>query len=87
MWKGAEKPLYSCAILTTTPNDIVRPLHDRMPVVISRDLYSTWLDPKANALDTHAMLKPATNDFFERVAVKREVNKVKAEGPQLLDTK
>ena len=86
VWKGAEKPLYSCAILTTTPNDIVRPLHDRMPVVIDRDQYSTWLDPKANALDAHAMLKPATNDFFERVAVKREVNNVKAEGPHLLDT-
>ena len=84
-WKGAEKPLYTCAILTTTPNATVRPLHDRMPVVIPRDHFSTWLDPNTDPTAARGLLKPAPDDYFERVAVKREVNNVKAEGPQLLE--
>ncbi|MFO0937945.1 MAG: SOS response-associated peptidase [Gemmataceae bacterium] len=85
VWKGADRPLYSAAILTTTPNDVVRPLHDRMPVVIPRERYSTWLDPKSNPEELQSILKPADPDFFIRVAVKKTVNKVTVEGPQLLE--
>lgn len=86
IWKGTDRSLYTCAILTTTPNETVKPLHDRMPVVIPRDQYSAWLDPQTDPAFAHSLLKPAPDDYFERVAVKREVNKVTTEGPQLLES-
>jgi putative SOS response-associated peptidase YedK len=81
VWKGADRPLYTCAILTTGPNELVKPLHDRMPAVIPREHYDAWLDPKTDPAAAHKLLGPAPDDFFERVAVGRGVNKVSAEGP------
>jgi len=35
----------ACAILTTTPNAVTAPIHDRMPVILHPDSYELWLDP------------------------------------------
>lgn len=40
--------LESCAILTTTPNEMMAPIHDRMPVILSPSDYDAWLDPAMN---------------------------------------
>jgi putative SOS response-associated peptidase YedK len=34
----------SCTIITTEPNELMEPLHDRMPVILPRDAYELWLD-------------------------------------------
>jgi putative SOS response-associated peptidase YedK len=39
------KPLETCSILTTTPNAITAPVHDRMPVILDPRCYDLWLDP------------------------------------------
>ena len=45
-WEGADhSALDSCTILTTEANDIVRPIHDRMPVIVAPEDYGRWLDP------------------------------------------
>jgi putative SOS response-associated peptidase YedK len=45
-WSDAEgRPLETCTILTTDANELLRPLHDRMPVIVEPADYSTWLDP------------------------------------------
>jgi putative SOS response-associated peptidase YedK len=45
-WEAADQgPLETCTILTTEPNALVAPLHDRMPVILQADAYDTWLDP------------------------------------------
>jgi len=45
-WRGAGgEGLDSCAILTTTPNDVVAPVHDRMPVIVPPEAYGEWLAP------------------------------------------
>jgi len=41
-----EEPLYSCTIITTVPNSLMKPIHNRMPMILSRDAESVWLDPK-----------------------------------------
>jgi putative SOS response-associated peptidase YedK len=41
-----EKPLDTFTILTTTPNKLVGQIHDRQPVIIDKDDYEKWLDPK-----------------------------------------
>ena len=35
----------TCSILTTTPNTVTSPVHDRMPVILDPDSYDLWLDP------------------------------------------
>jgi putative SOS response-associated peptidase YedK len=45
-WEGADhSSLETCAILTTDPNELIRPIHDRMPAILSPSAYDAWLDP------------------------------------------
>lgn len=55
-WKGVGPEgqiveLDTFTILTTDPHPIVKPIHDRMPAILSPDAYATWLDPKENRPD------------------------------------
>jgi putative SOS response-associated peptidase YedK len=49
LWESRKGPddslIESCTILTTAANDLVRPIHDRMPVIIAAADYARWLDP------------------------------------------
>jgi putative SOS response-associated peptidase YedK len=43
--RGGAKPLDTCTILTTQPNELIAPLHDRMPVILSSDRHAEWMEP------------------------------------------
>lgn len=46
-WKGSDdNVIESCTILTTEPNELLRPIHNRMPVVLESKDYDLWLDPE-----------------------------------------
>ncbi|MBT8486931.1 MAG: SOS response-associated peptidase, partial [Phycisphaerae bacterium] len=66
-WRdGAGESMESFTILTTRPNDLVAPLHDRMPVILDRDDFAAWLDPETH--DTGAirsLLGPCPADTLE----------------------
>ncbi|MED4256636.1 SOS response-associated peptidase [Priestia megaterium] len=47
-WDKNGEPLYSCTIITTTPNEITQEVHNRMPVILEEDSYDLWMDPKMN---------------------------------------
>ncbi|MFL6232278.1 MAG: SOS response-associated peptidase [Thermoanaerobaculia bacterium] len=62
-------------ILTTSPNDLMRPLHDRMPVILSKENFDLWLDPKMeDAEKLQPLLVPYAADDFEAFPVSRAVN-------------
>jgi putative SOS response-associated peptidase YedK len=46
-----EERLLTCTILTGEPNSLVKPIHDRMPVVIPMENWAQWLDPEENNLE------------------------------------
>jgi putative SOS response-associated peptidase YedK len=47
-WESPEKEkIASCTILTTEANEVLKPIHDRMPVVLDKKYYDLWLDPQA----------------------------------------
>ena len=49
-WKSAEgNVIESCTILTSTSNDLIKPLHDRMPVILDKQDVDLWLDPQVKA--------------------------------------
>lgn len=60
-WQSADgSEIESVTLLTTTPNEVMRPLHDRMPVILHPDDYSLWLDPLATQAD---LLQPLLRPF------------------------
>jgi putative SOS response-associated peptidase YedK len=80
--RGTEPALESCAIVTTEPNDLVREVHDRMPVILPRDAYASWLDPKAQ--DPRALarwLRPFPPSEMERHRVGPRVNSARIDDP------
>jgi putative SOS response-associated peptidase YedK len=63
LWDGWEDAsgqwIKTCSILTTTPNAVTSPVHDRMPVILDQDSYDLWLDPGMNDVATASeLLKP-----------------------------
>ncbi len=61
LWESWHSPagqsIQSCTIITTEPNDLMAPIHDRMPVILPPDAYNHWLDP-AERTDLQDLLVP-----------------------------
>jgi putative SOS response-associated peptidase YedK len=84
-WEGGDEPLESCAILTTTPNEMMAPIHDRLPVILSPSDYDAWLDATMNEPDKLAYLYepfPASEMTMTRVGP--YVNKAGNEGDECI---
>lgn len=75
----------SCTIVTTSPNSFVEPIHDRMPVVLTRGSYDLWLDPSNDDLsELKEVLVPYPSGGMRAHAVSSLVNKVTNDGPELI---
>ncbi len=84
-WTSEDGTLVeSCVILTTTANELVRPVHDRMPVILAPPDYETWVDPKTPSEQLHSLLRPYTSGLMEAVPVGSYVSNARNEGPQCL---
>ncbi len=73
----------SCTILTTSPNELMATLHDRMPVILAPEDYDRWLDP--GVTDPNAvqdLLRPYPGEL-QAYPVSRAVNNVRNDGPEL----
>jgi putative SOS response-associated peptidase YedK len=85
-WHDAEgRPVESCTILTTTADAVVRPLHERMPVILAPEDFAAWLDPSTPPEELHALLKPYPDGELEAVPVGRHVGNPRNEGPRCLE--
>lgn len=72
-------------ILTTTPNELVATLHDRMPVILDPQDWDLWLDPAlADVGELHGLLRPAPPGPLELYPVRPLVNSVRNDGPELI---
>ena len=58
-WKKDATSITSCAIITTAANDLVSPLHGRMPAIQQPESYNVWLNPKTEP----AVLKKLLSSF------------------------
>ncbi len=77
-WRAPDGNLVeSCSILTGEPNELARPVHDRMPVILPPDAYELWLDPGfTNLTAVTEMLKPFSASFMKSFPVSTRVNSV-----------
>jgi putative SOS response-associated peptidase YedK len=82
--EGAEW-IRTCAIVTGEPNELVAPIHDRMPVILDRSDWAKWLGeyPAKDAL--LALLKPFPAERMRVYSVSAKVNSVKNDEPSLIE--
>lgn len=77
--------LHSCAIVTCEPNELIRPIHDRMPVILSPTHEARWLEPEVAEGDLLSLLVPAPEELLVAREVIDAVNDVREDGPHLLE--
>jgi putative SOS response-associated peptidase YedK len=94
LWAGWKDPdteeiIRSFTIVTTGPNDLMRPIHNRMPVVVPESAWDQWLDPTltkpADLAELHGLLVPAEDDTLDAYRVSPRVNSVRNDGPELVE--
>ena len=86
-WRRDGGPrLESCALLTTAPNELMEPIHDRMPVILPRESWDLWLDPAVAEVDRlKKLLVPAPAADMEAFPVSTHVNSPKNDDPKCLE--
>ncbi|HEX8026710.1 MAG TPA: SOS response-associated peptidase [Candidatus Limnocylindrales bacterium] len=94
LWAGWKDPatgevIRSFTILTTGPNGMMKPVHDRMPVVIPESSWDLWLDPTltkpSDLRELRGLLEPAPDDELRMYRVSSRVNSVRNDGPDLVE--
>jgi putative SOS response-associated peptidase YedK len=75
-WEGPDhRRIESCTVLTTDANDVVRPIHDRMPVIVAPEDYGRWLDPTVHdPRELAELLRPFPSPSMEAIPVSTRVN-------------
>ncbi|HEY8845984.1 MAG TPA: SOS response-associated peptidase [Candidatus Limnocylindrales bacterium] len=91
LWSGwrdpaADRVIRTFTIVTAGPNAQVAELHDRMPVVVPEEAWSTWLDPGLDdSAELQGLLQPNEAVDLRILAVSRLVNDVRNDGPELIE--
>lgn len=74
-WEGAGQPVESCTIMVTAANDFLKPIHDRMPVIVAPEDFNAWLD--LGATNSAKLLRPCPDDWLVIYPVSTRVNNPK----------
>jgi putative SOS response-associated peptidase YedK len=83
-WQSADGlELETCAILTTTPNERVAAIHDRMPVILDPEAHAAWLDPATRPDELAGLIVPFPADRMETWPVSTRVGDVRNDDPDL----
>jgi putative SOS response-associated peptidase YedK len=90
LWKGWRDPesgdwLRTCTIVTTTANELVAPVHDRMPVILPVAAEDAWLDRDVAVEEALALLRPFPAEHMHAADASMLVNSVKNDDERLLD--
>lgn len=76
----------SCAIVTTSANDFMSSIHDRMPAILDEETLPLWLDPiTSDPATLRQVLMPAPNDLLQAIPVSTRVNSYKNDDAGLID--
>ena len=76
----------SCALITTDADDIVRPIHYRMPVILQRQDYEKWLDlENEDTIALQRLLQPYPGEAMMAYPVSSFVNDPRNEAPRCVD--
>jgi len=86
VWESWRAPdgriLRTCCLITTEPNEIMLPVHDRMPVIVSPDDCEAWLTGEVD--DVLDLVRPYPTDEMQTWAVSKRVSRSSEEGADLV---
>ena len=86
IWRDKHgRELHSYTIITTTPNDLVATIHNRMPVILRRDDEDAWLDQEADQARLLSLLTPYPADEMSAYRVSTWVNSPSNDSPEALE--
>ncbi len=84
-WAKTEHAIETCTIITTHPNSLMEPIHQRMPVILDSQAYRTWLNPDIqDATRLTPLLTPFPSDDMEAFPVSTMVNSPMNDRPECL---
>lgn len=75
---------FTCTIITTQPNDLMQPIHDRMPVILPAREYDRWLDRQTTPDALQQLLMPVESSAFEAFPVSTLVNSPRNDEPECI---
>lgn len=81
---GSSEGIASCAVLTTEPNAVIRPIHDRMPVIIPDRAFDAWLDPSRSRDEINLLIRPIPAELLRAWPVGLRVNSATEDDAELL---
>lgn len=86
-WKSsAEEVIHSCTIITTTPNVLMEPIHNRMPVILPRDAEAQWLNRSIeDPAQLLPLLVPYPANAMEAYEVSLAVNSPRNDSPACIE--
>lgn len=86
-WVSPEgQDYYSFSIITTTPNELTKEVHNRMPVILTKEEEGIWLDKDQKPEDLLELLSPYPADGMLMYPVSRDVGNVRNNHPGLLNS-
>lgn len=92
IWRDPEKAedapdrfRWTCTVITTDAEDALGDIHERMPLMVDRERWSAWLDPRAEGADLIDLLEPAAPGHLEAYPVSSLVSNVRNNGPELIE--
>ncbi|MCA9420456.1 MAG: SOS response-associated peptidase, partial [Nitrospira sp.] len=84
-WEKQEPALKTCALITTGPNTLMEPIHNRMPVILPESAYGSWLDLSLqNPIYLTGLLQPYAAEGMEAYPVSSVVNNPQNDLPQCI---
>ncbi|HBF40519.1 MAG TPA: hypothetical protein DDW19_01685 [Anaerolineaceae bacterium] len=83
-WMAPDgKEVFSCTIITCRPNELIAPIHDRMPVMLDKERAWKWLQP-ATRPELENQLQPFPAEAMEAYPISKAVNNIRLDTPELL---
>jgi putative SOS response-associated peptidase YedK len=83
-WEKTGSPLQTFSIVTTDCNALVRPIHHRMPVLLSPDDYEVWLSADSDVKTLQSLLTPYPANLMETIAISQKINSPKNDSAECL---
>jgi putative SOS response-associated peptidase YedK len=86
-WEAEDgnQQINSTTLITTQANDIMKPIHDRMPAIIPIEKTDQWLDPEVTGTkELSSLLDLSSNELIEAWPVSKRVNSPAHQGPELI---
>ena len=83
--KSTGEVIETFAIITTTPNEDMKPIHDRMPVILDQQTEADWLGDENDPGFLASLLKPYPDGMIEHYEVSTLVNSAKNQGEEIIE--